>query len=80
MRAATRDLNRAIQSGEVNASRFTAEQLDAICAGNDKVPGFTWHHHEAVGRMQLVPEAVHKDPVGPPAMGKRRLRRSPSAR
>jgi hypothetical protein len=24
-------------------------------------PYFTWHHHQDVGRMQLVPRTIHRD-------------------
>lgn len=37
---------------------FTREQLEQIEKG--KTPeGFTWHHHQDVGRMQLVDREVH---------------------
>jgi hypothetical protein len=59
MRAATRQLHDAIERGEASASMFDENQLAAIAAGKDKIPGFTWHHHQHVGRMQLVPEIAH---------------------
>ena len=38
---------------------FTKEQLEQIEKG--KTPeGFTWHHHQDVGRMQLVDRSVHE--------------------
>ena len=61
MRAATRELRDAIENGQVNASQFTPEQLDAIKRGNAKIPGYTWHHHQEPGRMQLIPHNLHKD-------------------
>lgn len=27
--------------------------------GSDKITGFTWHHHQDMGRMQLIPQSVH---------------------
>lgn len=31
-------------------------------AGYDVTPeGYTWHHHEEVGKMQLVPEDLHDE-------------------
>lgn len=61
MRAATAQLRDAIERGEVSASAFTAEQLAAISKGKPRIPGLTWHHHQNVGRMQLVPRAGHRD-------------------
>lgn len=59
LRMATRDLRSQIDTGVVKSSQFTAAQLKAISSGQDKIPGFTWHHHQDTGRMQLVPESVH---------------------
>ncbi|MEX1027031.1 MAG: HNH endonuclease [Candidatus Paceibacterota bacterium] len=61
MRAATRALRAELESGAIPASRFTPEQLRAIRGGRNKIPGFTWHHHQDIGRMQLVPEGIHAD-------------------
>ncbi|MDR1488612.1 MAG: HNH endonuclease [Holosporales bacterium] len=30
-------------------------------SGLEKIDGYTWHHHQDVGRMQLVPEKIHAD-------------------
>ncbi|WP_442903602.1 HNH endonuclease [Gilliamella sp. Pas-s25] len=48
-----------IVEGEINPGIFTPEQLNAINAGKPKIPGYTWHHHQHRGRMQLVPEDAH---------------------
>jgi hypothetical protein len=58
-KAASLDLKRAIEKGEISASKFNQEQLVAIMKGDVKIPGYTWHHHEDVGRMQLVPKELH---------------------
>lgn len=58
-RAATAQLRDAINQGQVPRERFTPEQLEAIMAGDENIPGFTWHHHQDVGRMQLVPGETH---------------------
>lgn len=63
MRLATKDLAEAIKRGEVRSSAFTTKQLKAIEKGKDKIPGYTWHHHQDTGRMQLVPEEKHS-PTG----------------
>ncbi|WP_411566013.1 filamentous hemagglutinin N-terminal domain-containing protein [Pseudomonas orientalis] len=59
LRMATRDLRMQIESGAFPRSAFTDVQLKAIRSGQDKIPGYTWHHHQDTGRMQLVPEVFH---------------------
>jgi DNase/tRNase domain of colicin-like bacteriocin len=61
MRQATRDLRDAINSGKVDASKFTGLQLKQIQAGNIVIKDFTWHHNaqSAPNNMQLVPTPVH---------------------
>jgi hypothetical protein len=61
MQEATRDLKRAIQAGEISSERFTQEQLIAIMKEKPRIPDYTWHHHEDVGRMQLIPKVLHDD-------------------
>ena len=71
MRLATRDLSAAIERGQVSRSRFTEDQIRQINSGARKIDGYTWHHHQDSGRMQLVPELIHKRTghVGGEAMG-----------
>ena len=71
MKLATKDLSGAIQQGQVRASSFTTKQLQQISVGAKKIDGYTWHHHQDSGRMQLVPELVHKKTghIGGEAMG-----------
>lgn len=59
MRAATRHLRDLVDEGAISRSRFTDAQLAAIASGEDAIPGLTWHHHQDVGRMQLVPRWAH---------------------
>jgi hypothetical protein len=59
MRAATRDLRDKIQMGKINKNIFTEEQLRDIFAGDKKIYGYTWHHHQDTGRMQLITEEAH---------------------
>ncbi|MEJ8561543.1 DUF637 domain-containing protein [Yoonia sp. GPGPB17] len=59
MRAATQSLNAQIVLDQGLSNRFTSEQLSAIRAGNARIPGLTWHHHEDTGRMQLVAADIH---------------------
>jgi hypothetical protein len=58
-RAATRSLRESIDRGE-SIQQFTPEQMDAIRAGRAQIPGFIWHHHEDIARMQLVPREFHE--------------------
>lgn len=62
MRQATRDLRAEIQAGRVDPNQFTAQQLRAINAGEDKIPNHTWHHNSqgAPSSLQLVPTDVHR--------------------
>jgi hypothetical protein len=59
MRMATRTLRESIKSGQIPLSRFTPEAQKAIMGGKSKIPGYTWHHHQDTGRMQLIPTEVH---------------------
>ncbi|WP_261845086.1 RHS repeat-associated core domain-containing protein [Aliamphritea ceti] len=59
MQAASRDLAGAIERGAVNSSGFSDLQLSQIRSGSSKVDGYTWHHHQDFGRMQLLPSTVH---------------------
>jgi len=61
MRAATRQLDEAIARVEVSASIFNDQQMAAIRAHEIRIPGLTWHHHQELGRMQLVPTQIHND-------------------
>ncbi|WP_455518324.1 HNH endonuclease [Neisseria cinerea] len=45
MRAATKDLWKAIERGQVPKNQFTNEQITKIKTGNEKIPGYTWHHN-----------------------------------
>ncbi|KAH0545319.1 hypothetical protein FGG08_000618 [Glutinoglossum americanum] len=60
MRAATRELRELVNSDPAVAARFEPAQLKAIRGGEAKIPKLTWHHHQDVGRMQLVPTEIHK--------------------
>ena len=57
---AMRDLREKINFGKISRSHFSPEQLKAIQSGKSKIPGYTWHHHQDKGRMQLIPERTHK--------------------
>jgi hypothetical protein len=59
MRQATASLKADIVSGKVNKTMFTEQQLLAIHAEKAQIPGYSWHHHQEIGRMQLVPRDIH---------------------
>jgi len=61
MRAATRQLRDDIESGKVDASMFTEEELKHIKAGSQKIGKYTWHHNgqSAPNNMQLVSDKIH---------------------
>ncbi len=52
-------LGQASENGNLNTEQFTDRQLEQIRNG-DKPEGYTWHHHEDLGRMQLVPSDIHE--------------------
>ena len=52
-------LNQAYENGTLDPERFTDRQLEQIHNG-DKPEGYTWHHHEERGRMQLVDSDIHR--------------------
>jgi hypothetical protein len=59
MRAATRQLRDLLEANPAMRSQFTVTQLRAIRGGRAQIPGYTWHHHQDIGRMQLVPSGPH---------------------
>ncbi|MEM4725110.1 MAG: HNH endonuclease, partial [Candidatus Hadarchaeum sp.] len=60
MKMATRELNEAIKNGQIPTDSFTPVQLREIEKESSTIPGYTWHHHQDTGRMQLVPRDVHQ--------------------
>ncbi|CAO5676944.1 MAG: hypothetical protein HEEMFOPI_02057 [Holosporales bacterium] len=46
--------------GKISEHIFNADQLNAIMKGSDRIPGLTWHYHQNVGRLQLIPQSVHQ--------------------
>ncbi len=60
MQAATRQLRAEIQAGRISADRFSPKELADIYAGRPKIGTLTWHHHQDMGRMQLVPQKIHQ--------------------
>ena len=54
----TADLAKAVESDASLAEKFSAKQLEQIAKG-DIPSGYTWHHNEEEGIMQLVDTATH---------------------
>ncbi|OOF88612.1 hypothetical protein BKG94_05580 [Rodentibacter ratti] len=51
-------LKEAVENNPDLKSKFSKEQLEQIDNG-DTPDGYTWHHHEEKGKMQLVDTAIH---------------------
>lgn len=60
MKEATKIVRERIIEGKVDRSLFTKVQLEDIMAGRDRIAGYTWHHHQDLGRMQLISRDVHR--------------------
>ena len=56
-------LKQAVQINPALAAQFSPIQLKQIMAGSTPA-GFTWHHHQEPGRMQLVRKQQHNPPMG----------------
>lgn len=59
-RAVTRQLKADVLSGKVDRKMFTEIEWTHIEKGKAKIGEYTWHHHQDVGRMQLVPSKIHE--------------------
>ena len=61
-RAANKRLHDAIQSDAGLARRLglTEEQVAALPTSRKPPVGHTWHHHQDVGRMQLITDSAHE--------------------
>ncbi|MHB1042661.1 MAG: DUF7948 domain-containing protein [Eubacteriales bacterium] len=55
---ATKILNEVIKIDPTLKALFTEEQLEQIASGLNP-RGFTWHHHQELGRLQLVDSEIH---------------------
>lgn len=53
-----RQLKEAVEKDPELAKKFTAKQLEQIKNG-DTPDGYTWHHNEEKGKMQLVDSDIH---------------------
>lgn len=53
------ELKKAIEADPELASKFDEEQLDQIENGDTPPDGYTWHHSEETGKMELVDSETH---------------------
>ena len=56
----TQELLEAIKNDPEIASKFTPKQLEQIESGAPRISGWTWHHAEECGKMQLVQTKIHE--------------------
>jgi hypothetical protein len=56
---ATRELAKVIEGNPALKAQFNAYQLQDIAAGERTIEGYIWHHHQDIGRMQLIPDSLH---------------------
>ncbi|QIH76154.1 hypothetical protein GTN31_07245 [Macrococcoides canis] len=56
---ATRTLKDKLINGDISIDKFNREQIEAIKAEEEKIPGLTWHHSDKPGNLELVPEELH---------------------
>jgi hypothetical protein len=51
-------MKEAYDSGKIDTTDFSDRQIEQIKNG-DKPEGYTWHHSEDLGKMQIVPTNIH---------------------
>ena len=57
---ASKSLYNQILKDEKLAAQFTPDDIKDLAKG--KTPeNYTWHHHQDIGRMQLVDQKIHKE-------------------
>ncbi|WP_338635015.1 hemagglutinin repeat-containing protein [Spirobacillus cienkowskii] len=57
----TKALWAEVQKDPVLKRKFTEAELLDMEQGKQKIGKYTWHHHQDLGRMQLVETKIHKD-------------------
>ena len=55
----TKQLAKAIKWNPILRSKFSERQIRQIENGDARISGYTWHHHETSGKMQLVKTSEH---------------------
>lgn len=55
-----KQLSKAIENDPKLKEKFSAEQIEQIKNG-DTPDGYTWHHNEEKGKMELVDSKIHND-------------------
>lgn len=61
-RSANQNLFSSIKENPGLAQKLglSAKEIEALAHAAEPPPGYTWHHHQDVGRMQLVPLEAHR--------------------
>ncbi len=61
-RAANQNLFSALKETPSLARKLglSPAEVEALARSAEPPPGYTWHHHQDVGRMQLVPFEAHR--------------------
>ena len=54
------ELKNLIEAGHIDRTIFSHKQLQNIYDGDVRIHNLTWHHHEDIGRIQLISRDVHK--------------------
>ncbi|MCY6354404.1 HNH endonuclease [Clostridium sp. ZS2-4] len=54
-----RQLQEAIDADIIQKEIFNSKQLEQIQAGEVRIEGLRWHHHQITGKMQLVVATLH---------------------
>ena len=57
---ATRQLKEQIRETPALAQKFSSKGLQDIMNEKDIIDGFTWHHNEAEGVLELVEREIHR--------------------
>lgn len=57
---ATKQLAEEIKKNPELKKQFNERQLEQIMNGEEKISGYTWHHNEELGKMELVKTEEHQ--------------------
>ncbi|HCU07140.1 MAG TPA: hypothetical protein DIC42_06160 [Holosporales bacterium] len=56
---ATKQLAAVIEANPHLKAKFNDAQLSDIVAGKKTIEDYIWHHHQDIGRMQLISRDLH---------------------
>jgi hypothetical protein len=55
----TKQLAATLEGNPALKAKFNEAQLSDITKGKESINGYIWHHHQDIGRMQLIPRKTH---------------------